>query len=92
MSSSKKTKSEQPKQTPVIEEESTVEETEAAAKTIVAHSLVRAPHGWQLIRLNIPEAEFDQYVEKRSPANILGIQLSKLNDYYAAIGRGIKPR
>ena len=89
MSSSKKIKSEQPKQSTVIEDESAIE---VPTETIVAHSLVRAPHGWQLIRLNIPEGEFDQYVEKRSPANILGIQLSKLNDYYAAIGRGIRPR
>ena len=89
MSSSKKTKSEQPKQPTVIEEESAIE---APVKTIIAHSLVRAPHGWQLIRLNIPEGEFDQYVEKRSPVNILGLQLAKLNEYYAAIGRGVKPR
>lgn len=92
MSSSKKIKSEQPKQSTVIEEESAIEEIETAGKTIVAHSLVRAPHGWQLIRLNIPEGEFDQYVEKRSPVNILGLQLAKLNEYYAAIGRGVKPR
>lgn len=89
MSSSKKIKSEQPKQPPTIEEESTVE---VPTETIVAHSLVRAPHGWQLIRLNIPATEFEGYIEKRSPVNILGLQLAKLNEYYAAIGRGVKPR
>lgn len=89
MSSLKKIKSEQPKQSTVIEDESAIE---VPTETIVAHSLVRAPHGWQLIRLNVPATEFEGYVEKRSPVNILGLQLAKLNEYYAAVGRGVKPR